>query len=357
MAFLLYIDDRPERLTYSFGDAPLVIGRGDDAGLRIPSDSVSTSHATIAWEEGYGYVLRDHSLNGTFVNGERVEACVLKHQDMIRINDYLFMVDLEDPLPASAASEEPKGEVTETEPEYPLHEPVESDQAAPHSLAEAITEDAQTSPHPEYGQPQEYPHHESAPVQPVHFPSPVVLPAAAQVPTPAFAPIVRAVPMPQHPQTPRPIPFGTPVAQENPTHFKTTVRTLAGPAPVVAPRPIMVAARPGGVIPQHSYAAPQAAAAPAFGIRQNAPPSWQPMYGTTRVYQPALPRAFNPEEQTFRRELIVLVSLVAAIIIAGGILYATFSKGGDSESSTGTSATKKVESSIHTPKKVALQSS
>ena len=49
-------------------DRPIVIGRGDDADLRLADDEVSRRHARVAPEDG-GAVVEDlGSANGTFVN-------------------------------------------------------------------------------------------------------------------------------------------------------------------------------------------------------------------------------------------------------------------------------------------------
>jgi pSer/pThr/pTyr-binding forkhead associated (FHA) protein len=66
-------------------DQPIVIGRGEDADLRIDSDLVSRRHAVIERLHTH-YVLRDEgSTNGTFVGGERVDYKRLSEGDLIKI--------------------------------------------------------------------------------------------------------------------------------------------------------------------------------------------------------------------------------------------------------------------------------
>jgi pSer/pThr/pTyr-binding forkhead associated (FHA) protein len=65
----------------------LVIGRAPDSDLVIPAREVSRRHAVIR-PSRQGYVLRDLSTNGTFVNGRRVaESQLLGMGDIIRIGD------------------------------------------------------------------------------------------------------------------------------------------------------------------------------------------------------------------------------------------------------------------------------
>lgn len=56
----------------------LLVGRGCAAGLRLPDRSVSGEHAVVAWRNA-SWTVRDlGSLNGTFVNGERLEASLAR---------------------------------------------------------------------------------------------------------------------------------------------------------------------------------------------------------------------------------------------------------------------------------------
>ena len=62
-----------------------ILGRGDDAGIRIPDDGVSRRHARVA-QRGDSIALTDlQSTNGTFCNGERITDRVLRDGDQIRI--------------------------------------------------------------------------------------------------------------------------------------------------------------------------------------------------------------------------------------------------------------------------------
>jgi pSer/pThr/pTyr-binding forkhead associated (FHA) protein len=75
---------------YTIGGAPLVFGREAGSDIVVPNKDVSRRHAEI-FSSPQGYVLVDSSTNGTFVNGDRIEAQrVLARADVIRIGDHEF---------------------------------------------------------------------------------------------------------------------------------------------------------------------------------------------------------------------------------------------------------------------------
>ena len=62
-----------------------VIGRGQDADLRLPDTGVSRRHVDVRFD-GTGAVLHDlGSTNGTTVNGHRAQSWQLQHGDVIRL--------------------------------------------------------------------------------------------------------------------------------------------------------------------------------------------------------------------------------------------------------------------------------
>lgn len=62
-----------------------VIGRGQDADLRLPDTGVSRRHIDIRFD-GSGAVLHDlGSTNGTTVNGHRAQSWQLQHGDVVRL--------------------------------------------------------------------------------------------------------------------------------------------------------------------------------------------------------------------------------------------------------------------------------
>ena len=64
------------------------IGRSLAADVRFDDPTVSRRHALIVHQPDGVRVLDDRSLNGVFVNGERIEGRVLKHGDEIVVGRY-----------------------------------------------------------------------------------------------------------------------------------------------------------------------------------------------------------------------------------------------------------------------------
>ncbi len=61
------------------------IGRGLSADVRLDDASVSRRHARIVERGGRAWLLDDRSMNGTWVNGQRVDAAILSHGDEIML--------------------------------------------------------------------------------------------------------------------------------------------------------------------------------------------------------------------------------------------------------------------------------
>ena len=55
-------------------EAPILIGRGTDAAIRLDDDYVSTRHARIAASDGQWFVEDLGSTNGTYVGSSRITA-------------------------------------------------------------------------------------------------------------------------------------------------------------------------------------------------------------------------------------------------------------------------------------------
>jgi ABC-type multidrug transport system ATPase subunit len=65
-------------------DSPVLVGRSDEAILRLPHPSVSRRHATLRPADG-GLVVEDHdSRFGTYVNGVRVRRATAQPEDLLR---------------------------------------------------------------------------------------------------------------------------------------------------------------------------------------------------------------------------------------------------------------------------------
>jgi pSer/pThr/pTyr-binding forkhead associated (FHA) protein len=62
-----------------------VVGRGQDADLRLPDTGVSRRHVDVQFD-GTNAVLHDlNSTNGTTVNGHRTQSWQLQHGDVVRL--------------------------------------------------------------------------------------------------------------------------------------------------------------------------------------------------------------------------------------------------------------------------------
>ena len=88
---------------YAVPDRGLVIGRDAGCDVVVPRNEVSRRHAELAPTED-GYVVRDTSSNGVYVNGERIQGSHrLVRADVIRVGgeEFRFYADVLHPTPAS----------------------------------------------------------------------------------------------------------------------------------------------------------------------------------------------------------------------------------------------------------------
>ena len=92
---------------YTVPSAGLVFGRDASCDVVVAENEVSRRHAEIAAGD-QGYVVRDLSANGVFVNGERVQGSHrLVRSDVVRIGkeEFRFYADLLAASPAPAAAQ------------------------------------------------------------------------------------------------------------------------------------------------------------------------------------------------------------------------------------------------------------
>jgi pSer/pThr/pTyr-binding forkhead associated (FHA) protein len=84
----LATEDGGELLLYALGERDgqsLHIGRSPASDIQLDDQSVSRRHAVVAHREGRTVLLDDRSLNGIYVNGQRVGEAVLNDGDSIAI--------------------------------------------------------------------------------------------------------------------------------------------------------------------------------------------------------------------------------------------------------------------------------
>jgi pSer/pThr/pTyr-binding forkhead associated (FHA) protein len=106
---------------YAVPDKGLVIGRDAGCDVVVPRNEVSRRHAELAATED-GYVVRDTSSNGVYVNGERIQGSMrLSRADVIRVGgeEFRFYADVLNPTPASATEATKEGVVLRSESPTP----------------------------------------------------------------------------------------------------------------------------------------------------------------------------------------------------------------------------------------------
>jgi FHA domain len=69
---LIVVEGSNEGARAELVDAPLLIGRGPDAAIRLDDDYVSTRHARVAASEDQWFVEDLGSTNGTYVGSSRI---------------------------------------------------------------------------------------------------------------------------------------------------------------------------------------------------------------------------------------------------------------------------------------------
>jgi hypothetical protein len=84
-----------------FVGMPVIIGRTPDNDLQIDNLAVSTHHAQVFYEENQLWVEDQNSLNGTFVNDQRVQRAILKDGDKITIGKHHIDVQVSGDIAAT----------------------------------------------------------------------------------------------------------------------------------------------------------------------------------------------------------------------------------------------------------------
>ncbi len=95
MPYLMLLNDKdlPAR-EWELGEAPLTIGRGEDADVQIGDAQLSRSHFQIRKEEDTYIVADLNSSGGTMLNDKRVATAALKPGDMIQAGASRFYYDV-----------------------------------------------------------------------------------------------------------------------------------------------------------------------------------------------------------------------------------------------------------------------
>lgn len=87
----LEMEDEGARQRIPLDREQIIIGRADEADIRIPSQRASRHHAIIS-RQGLEYVIRDNdSRNGVFLNGVKIHSAVLRDGDVLQIAHRVFV--------------------------------------------------------------------------------------------------------------------------------------------------------------------------------------------------------------------------------------------------------------------------
>ncbi|MCI0457446.1 MAG: FHA domain-containing protein [Gemmataceae bacterium] len=85
---------QPGGLCLELNRPDMMLGRHSEADLRLALPDVSRRHCRFCFEDQLWQVTDLNSLNGTFINDERLDVATLHHGDRIRIASLTFVVDL-----------------------------------------------------------------------------------------------------------------------------------------------------------------------------------------------------------------------------------------------------------------------
>ena len=70
--------------------ASYIIGQDDGCDVPIEDDSVSREHCKLLWIEDDWFVTDLNSMNGTYVNGHRIDRAPLRNGDLIKVGGAIF---------------------------------------------------------------------------------------------------------------------------------------------------------------------------------------------------------------------------------------------------------------------------
>ena len=91
---VLYPQAQFKQIPLEMGSA--VLGRGQDADIRLEDELVSRRHCTLSFD-GKSVTVKDlGSTNGTFVDGQPVTGCVLEPDNRLQIGKMVLKIDFKD---------------------------------------------------------------------------------------------------------------------------------------------------------------------------------------------------------------------------------------------------------------------
>jgi pSer/pThr/pTyr-binding forkhead associated (FHA) protein len=90
---------RPGGTTVELTRPDMLIGRHSDADVRLALPDISRRHCRMVYASDRWQVFDLNSLNGVFVNGDRVQQATLDEGDTLRIGGLTFAVHMGNPRP------------------------------------------------------------------------------------------------------------------------------------------------------------------------------------------------------------------------------------------------------------------
>lgn len=80
-----------EGTTFTLDSDLVTVGRADDAALMLDDVTVSRRHAQFSRADGHWTLSDSGSLNGTYVNRDRIDSVALRGGEEIQIGKYRFV--------------------------------------------------------------------------------------------------------------------------------------------------------------------------------------------------------------------------------------------------------------------------
>ncbi len=90
---LLRLVLQPQGFRYEITQLEAVIGRHSEADVRLAQPDVSRRHCRLVCTDGRWEVFDLNSLNGVYLNGERVQHARLFQNDLLQIGNLVLAVD------------------------------------------------------------------------------------------------------------------------------------------------------------------------------------------------------------------------------------------------------------------------
>jgi pSer/pThr/pTyr-binding forkhead associated (FHA) protein len=87
----------------------MLVGRHSEADVRLALPDVSRRHCRFLFQHGHWKIIDLDSMNGIFLNGERMQEAALYDGDQVRIGSFMFAVRLEGHSRSLPLPQDPKG--------------------------------------------------------------------------------------------------------------------------------------------------------------------------------------------------------------------------------------------------------